>query len=256
LACGSDIRGARSLLVLHQRRDRGVVLEANGREFGTAPTCLAFMQLEKSEGAMGWRQFPSPLHRRPRSVPTNGGNPASRLEPIHAGPVDDKVQPILNHSQLTFCLVYIANGFNATAAYKTAYPAASFRSARELGYRLLTKVDIKAFVAEQLAQRWKPLQMTADEALARIATAARADIRTLFDEAGRLLLPHLWPDDIATSIQALHLDRKGKCGVRLVDKLAALRLILECTNRFRSDGGDSVNAIGNAIRADLETRTV
>jgi hypothetical protein len=51
LACGSDIRGARSLLVLHQRRDRGVVLEANGREFGTAPTCLAFMQLEKSEGA-------------------------------------------------------------------------------------------------------------------------------------------------------------------------------------------------------------
>jgi hypothetical protein len=201
-------------------------------------------------------QFPSPLHRRPRSVPTNGGNPASRLEPIHGGPVDDKVQPILNHSQLTFCLVYIANGFNATAAYKTAYPAASFRSARELGYRLLTKVDIKAFVAEQLAQRWKPLQMTADEALARIATAARADIRTLFDEAGRLLPPHLWPDDIATSIQALHLDRKGKCGVRLVDKLAALRLILECTNRFRSDGGDSVNALGNAIRADLETRTV
>ena len=51
MACGSDIRGARSLLVLHQRRDREVVLEANGREFGTAPTCLAFMQLEKSEGA-------------------------------------------------------------------------------------------------------------------------------------------------------------------------------------------------------------
>ena len=52
----------------------------------------------------------------------------------------------LNLSQHEFCLNYLANGFNATAAYKAAYPAASLRSARELGHRLLTKVDIKAFL--------------------------------------------------------------------------------------------------------------
>ena len=77
--------------------------------------------------------------------------------------------PGLNLSQYEFCLNYVANGFNATAAYKAAYPEATLRSARELGYRLLTKVDIKAFLATQLAEGWEALQMDGDEALGRVA---------------------------------------------------------------------------------------
>lgn len=159
------------------------------------------------------------------------------------------VQTSLNRSQFTFCLIYIANGFNATAAYKEAYPAASRRSARELGYRMLTKVDIRVFLATHMTDAWKALQMSGDEALARVAMAARADIRLLFDDEGNLLSPHRWPDEIAYSVEAFHSGGIGRWGVRLGDKLTALRMILEQTGYMRQSG-DDVDALTAAIRAD------
>ena len=157
--------------------------------------------------------------------------------------------PGLNLSQYEFCLNYVANGFNATAAYKAAYPEATPRSARELGYRLLTKVDIKAFLATQLAEGWEALQMDGDEALGRVAQHARADIRLFYDEKGQLLDPRDWPDEIAGSVKAIKDGPYGKT-ITLVDPLSAQRIILEQTGKLKSPTGEGLDALAEAIRAD------
>ncbi len=156
-------------------------------------------------------------------------------ESASAAERDRQTEPLKlpNPSQVTFCLIYIANGFNATAAYREAYPGVTARSARELGYRLLTKVDIRTFLAVHLLDRWKALQMSGDEALARAAMAASADIRMLFDDSGALLPPHLWPDEIACAVEAIQFRKTGAWAVRLSNKIAALRLILEHLGKLK-----------------------
>ena len=88
----------------------------------------------------------------------------------------------------------------------------------------MTKVDIKAFLATRLTEGWKTLHMDGDEALARVAMDARADIRLLFDEKGDFLHPPDWPDEVANSVETVEFyDGGGVKRVRLVSKAAARR---------------------------------
>lgn len=151
-------------------------------------------------------------------------------------PASSQVPPNLNCSQFMFCLAYVANGFNATAAYRAAYPDASPRSARELGHRLLTKVDIRAFLVIHVTQRWEALQMSGDEVLVRLALVARADPRLLFDDTGQLLSPHQWPDEIALAVEAFRISNRKTIFVQLANKLGAFRLILEEAGRIPARG--------------------
>jgi len=151
-------------------------------------------------------------------------------------------------AQYDFCLQYVANGFNATAAYKAAYPSCQTdHSARTAAWRLLTNVDIKAFIASQLEDHWKPLQISGDEALARVAQHARVDIRLLYDEKGELLKPHLWPDAIAASVKGLQHGPYG-LKVTLVDPLAALRLVLEVTGKVKSGEQNLAALLADLLR--------
>src|SRR5687767_7955074 len=68
----------------------------------------------------------------------------------------------LKAAQRAFCLEYLRNGFNATAAYKSAYPGVADPSARSNAWRLLTNADIRAFLAPHVEQRWKALQIGGD----------------------------------------------------------------------------------------------
>jgi phage terminase small subunit len=131
-----------------------------------------------------------------------------------------------------FCLLYLSNGYNASGAYKAVYPAAQDNTARTGGYDLLTKPDVKAFLALHLKDRWKRFEMDADEASARVALDARADLRLLLDEHGKVRPPAEWPDEIANSVKSLKTTKDG-VEVRLNDSLAARRLILELTGKLK-----------------------
>jgi hypothetical protein len=155
----------------------------------------------------------------------------------------------LTPSQYKFALTYLANGFNATAAYQEAHPMAAYTTARMEGSRNLAKPCIRTFINSRLEARWKELQMSADEALARVAQVARADIRLLFDETGKLLHPATWPNEIADCIESLALKPDGTFIVKLVSRQAALRIVLEQTGKLKSIGG-SFDALAEAIRAD------
>lgn len=68
--------------------------------------------------------------------------------------------------QLTFIAEYLANGFNATAAAKTA--GYSKRTAESQGSRLLKNVKVAAAIAEATSERLANLEITADYVLKTI----------------------------------------------------------------------------------------
>jgi hypothetical protein len=157
----------------------------------------------------------------------------------------------LSPAQREFCLEYLRNGFNATAAYKAAYRGVVDATARSNGWRLLTNADILAFLAPHMERRWKRLQIGGDEALARIAMDARLDPRLFFDERGKPLKPHDWPDAVAGSVKAIEFRKDGGTKLTFVDGLSARRMILEQTGKLKAVGG-TFDALAEAIRADKE----
>lgn len=63
----------------------------------------------------------------------------------------------------------------ASAAALVAYPNIAKASARQMGYENLTKLYIRAWILAQLEDRWKPMQMGGDEALALVVLAELHD---------------------------------------------------------------------------------
>lgn len=165
-------------------------------------------------------------------------------------PPPDWQQAGLTIGQYTFCLGYLENGFNASAAYRSAYPSANEMTARVEGNKHLTKPAIRAFLNPKLEAIWKPMQMGGEEALARIARIATFDIRRLFNERDELLPVKDWPDDVAgvvTSIQDGPYGRK----LTIEKPHAALRTILEQTGKLKGRE-NSIDALAEALRADYE----
>lgn len=138
----------------------------------------------------------------------------------------------LTPAQYTFALTYLEK-FNATAAYRAGHPGVTENTARVEGSRTLANPDVRSYLRERLEPRWKAMQMTGDEALARVSLDAQADIRLLFDHRGRLLPPSQWPDEIAHSVEAVEMKSRGIVRVKLVSKLAARRVILELTGMLK-----------------------
>lgn len=137
----------------------------------------------------------------------------------------------LTEPQYIFALTYVSNGFNAGGAARVAYPNQTQGAAYSQGYENLRKPQVKQFILAQLGDVWKAKQMDGEEALARVAGDARADVRLLFDAKGELLNPHDWPDEIADSVEAVDM---GNGKVKLASKTAARRTILEQTGKLGS----------------------
>jgi phage terminase small subunit len=126
-----------------------------------------------------------------------------------------------------FVFAYVANGCNAAAAYRSAHPGVTEQTARVEGHRTLANPNVRAYLDEQLEPRRKALEITADEVLALLSMAARADMRLLFDHRGHVLPPTEWPYDIAMSVQSLKMRRSQIVGIHLTPKIPALRTLLE-----------------------------
>lgn len=150
-------------------------------------------------------------------------------------------------AQYEFAITYLANGFNASAAARIAYPNQTASAAMSQGYENLRKPQIREWILAQLEDRWKGVHMSGDEALARVSNDARADIRMLFDAAGKMLPPHQWPDEIADSVESVDLVNSK---VKLAGKANARRTILEVTGKVH--GESSVDQLVEAMKATIE----
>jgi phage terminase small subunit len=181
---------------------------------------------------------------RPRSArkrASTRGSSETRLE------LPDGLTP----KQHAFCLAYLSNGFNASAAYRSAHQGATQKTSSVEGHRNLAKPSIAAFLKRQLEAQWSLEEMAGAEAAARVSRDARADVRQLFDAKGRMLPPHEWPDSIAGSVKAVE-EREHGFKVTLVDPGTARRTMLEVTGRLKNVLEGTVDALADAIRRDRE----
>jgi len=129
---------------------------------------------------------------------------------------DDGLQP----QQRAFRLLYLANGFNGTAAYRETHPDVKDDNvACAAASRALRSVSIRAFLQPKLEAAWQPYQMGGEEALARVAELAVDDsdsrvrlaaLKVILEQSGKL---KSIPDSIDALAQALRDDQKAHAEV-------------------------------------------
>jgi hypothetical protein len=169
--------------------------------------------------------------------------PKARKRPV---PSPDR----LSERQLVFASAYLRNGFNARRAYLEAHPKVALTTADTEGCRILRIPKVAAWLARRLEPIWKARQMDGEQALARVAQIAAFDLRDLYDAEGKLLPVHQWPDSIVGVVRSVQ-DGPYGLKVSVESPHAALRTILELTGKLRG-AGDSIDALAEAIRADLK----
>lgn len=77
----------------------------------------------------------------------------------------------LKPGEQAFVDAYFANNMNATRAWMTTHPRASYESSRREGSRMLTNVDVRGEISHRLDE----MAMPASEAVARMSAIARAE---------------------------------------------------------------------------------
>lgn len=117
---------------------------------------------------------------------------------------------------------------NATAAaIRSGY---SPTHADAVGSRLSRHPPVADALARLAADRAQKAEIDGIRVLREAALIALADIREAYDDQGRLLPPHLMPEQIARAIQAIETD-EGPDGetrtrrVRFCDKLKGIELL-------------------------------
>lgn len=138
----------------------------------------------------------------------------------------------LNAKQKTFCEEYLID-LNATqAAIRASY---SSKTAKQIGSRLLTNVDIQDCIAELQKERSERTRISQDRVLKELAIIAFLDIRDAFDEDGNLLSIKDIPENVARAIGGLDITEMRKSRgetdeewlkrIKIIDKKGALELI-------------------------------
>jgi phage terminase small subunit len=172
------------------------------------------------------------------------------MAPSTKGPLQAR-QHGLSARQYAFCLEWVANGFNATQAYLKSHKGVLYLTAVSNGSRMLRNAKVAAFLEEKVGGVWKPLEMSGEEALARVAQDARADHRFLYDAKGKILHPSKWPDEIANSLESYKVLEDGRYEIKFVSKGQARRVILETTGKLQGEGS-GLHALAAALREDLD----
>lgn len=148
----------------------------------------------------------------------------------------------LTERERVFVEAYVNNGGNATRAYVAAGGAPSDaaayaggpESAATMGWRMLRKIEVRAAVEKRRQERFKHLQMEGDEALALIALRARADLADAYDDKGRLLPFHQWPESLRLACR-VRCDRDGNLEWQMPDGLKAAELMAIATGKLKTN---------------------
>lgn len=109
----------------------------------------------------------------------------------------------MTDKQKKFCDEYLLD-FNATRAYRTAYPSCkSDEVAKAAGSRLLTNVNVKQYIEERKQELKKRITVTQEDVINQLARIAFGDIRKLYNENGGLKDIQNIDDDTAPIIAGI-----------------------------------------------------
>jgi len=158
----------------------------------------------------------------------------------------------LTEQQFTFAETYLRNGGNARQAYIEHHPNSNLTTAGVEAYRILNNRRVRNYLAARTDKQARAQQMTADQALARLAGIALFDVRDLFDETGELIKPHLWPDSIRSVVKGISVGSQGTKFL-FESSVVALRQILEIAGKLQPVTS-GLDALAEALRADIQRR--
>lgn len=139
-----------------------------------------------------------------------------------------------------FCLLYIQNGRNASAAYREIFPNARTSTVRQQAYLMIHEPEVEAEIERLTQEQLTREQMGADEALARMARIARADPADLIwkpgetDSGGNQTTPgeikplYEMPEAVRSCIKSLSWERDDHG--RLYPKFSFWNKDLQLTN--------------------------
>lgn len=99
-----------------------------------------------------------------------------------------------------FVKEYMVDLNSTQAAIRCGY---SEKTARQIGSKLLTNVDIMEAIENEYKLRSQRTEITADRTLLEIARLAFNDPRKAFDANGNLLPVKKWPDEVAAAISSI-----------------------------------------------------
>jgi phage terminase small subunit len=127
------------------------------------------------------------------------------------------------HERLFIAAYVGAAGRNATeAAIRAGY---SRKTARTIGSKLLTKVDIRAAVNAKLEQLEDASGVTAERVIRELARIGFSDVRELVDDTGRLRPLHELSNDVAATIASVEVLANFSTKIKVWDKPAALQTL-------------------------------
>jgi phage terminase small subunit len=163
----------------------------------------------------------------------------------------------LTLKQERFCLEYLID-LNATqAAIRAGYSA---KTAEQVGYQLLQKSSVSAYIADKSAKTQEKTGITIERVLIEAAGLAFFDVRKLVDASGNPIPIHKLDDQTAKAIQGLEVDTlKGadadgnpiiRTKYKIADKNAALEKLFKHLGLFKRDNEQANSA--NALKELLE----
>lgn len=136
----------------------------------------------------------------------------------------------MNPKQKLFCAEYLKD-LNATEAAKRA--GYTENRSKEMGYQLLHKPALSAYVQAEMAKREKRISLSADKVLNELARIAFLDPRKFYDKEGNLKKIQDLDDDTAAVLAGVEVDTKTSKDetltttkkIRYSDKVRALELL-------------------------------
>ncbi len=109
----------------------------------------------------------------------------------------------MTDKQKIFCDEYLKD-FNATRAYKIAYPnCKKDNTAKSAGSRLLTNVDVISYIQQGKEKLKNKMEITQERVLQEMARIAFGDIRKLYNKNGGLKNIQDLDDDTAAIITGI-----------------------------------------------------
>ena len=112
-------------------------------------------------------------------------------------------QPELTLREIRFAEHYVEHGCSADAYRHAGYPERLPQSTHVLAWRVLRNPAVQRLIRDIRQEALDAARISVNrlaQGLARIAFANRAD---LFDEHGCLLPAHLWPPDVAATVEGI-----------------------------------------------------
>jgi hypothetical protein len=156
--------------------------------------------------------------------------------------------------QYRFATEYLANGGNASQAYRAGHPKAKSGTCDAEGWAYLRIPKVRAYVTEWIEAALARRKADGDVMIGLVVGDATYDLREIHDASGAMLPIAQWPTHIAQSLEGFDVRPDGTVRVRMVSKAASRKLLLEMTGKAKTGAESIADLLAAALTKDMGPR--